>query len=141
MAATLHRGAAPMRTPLAGERVLAIDDDTDTRDMLSALLEVAGAQVQTAASGSEALVVFRRWRPTLILSDIGLPDQDGYELLGAIRALPGGDRVPAAALTAGSRQEDCTRAFAAGFQVHIAKPADADRLIAALVRLVRRGRC
>jgi CheY-like chemotaxis protein len=129
-----------LRAPLAGERVLAIDDDIDTRDMLSALLEMAGAEVQTAASGSEALAVFNHWRPTLILSDIGLPDRNGYELLGAIRALPGGDRVPAAALTARSRWDDCKRAFAAGFQAHIAKPADADQLIAALVRLLRTGR-
>lgn len=140
MAATTASASASMRTPLAGERVLAIDDDTDTRDMLSALLEIAGAEVQTAATGTEALAVLRHWSPTLILSDIGLPDRNGYELLRAIRALPGGRRIPAAALTAHSHGDDCARAFAAGFQAHIAKPADADQLIAALVRLVRGGR-
>ena len=141
MAAALERpytGAGPVRarqSPLAGERVLAVDDDHDARDMLAALLEAAGAEVRTAGSGDEALAALRTWWPTVIVSDIGMPGQDGYELIGAIRALPGGDRIPAAALTAYSRSEDRARAFAAGFQAHIRKPADADQLIAALARL------
>ena len=128
------------RSPLAGERVLAIDDDYDARDMLAALLEAAGAEVRTAGSGDEALAALRIWWPTVIVSDIGMPGQDGYELIGAIRALPGGDRIPAAALTAYSRSADCARAFAAGFQAHIPKPADVDQLIAALARLARAAR-
>jgi CheY-like chemotaxis protein len=142
---TRHAGfaSAPVaatRTPLAGERVLAVDDDDDSRDMLAALLEIAGAEVRTAGSGAEALAVLGRWRPTVIVSDIGMPGQNGYELIGAIRALPGGERIPAAALTAYSRYEDCVRALAAGFQAHIPKPADADQLVAALVHLARAAR-
>ena len=128
------------RAVLAGERVLAVDDDFDARDMLAAVLEAAGAEVRTAASGAEALAALRVWWPTVIVSDIGMPGQDGYELIGAIRALPGGDRLPAAALTARSRYEDCARAFAAGFQAYILKPADADQLIAAVIHLARAGR-
>jgi CheY-like chemotaxis protein len=125
---------------LVGERVLAVDDDYDARDLLAALLEAAGAEVRTAASGAEALAALRVWWPTIIVSDIGMPGQDGYELIGAIRALPGGDRVPAAALTGRSRHEDCARAFAAGFQAYIPKPADADQLIAAVIHLARTAR-
>ena len=128
------------RAVLAGERVLAVDDDFDARDMLAAVLEAAGAEVRTAASGAEALAALRVWWPTVIVSDIGMPGQDGYELIGAIRALPGGDRLPAAALTARSRYEDCARAFAAGFQAYILKPTDADQLIAAVIHLARAGR-
>jgi CheY-like chemotaxis protein len=125
---------------LVGERVLAVDDDFDARDLVAALLEAAGAEVRTAASGAEALAALRVWWPTIIVSDIGMPGQDGYELIGAIRALPGGDRVPAAALTGRARHEDCVRAFAAGFQAYIPKPADADQLIAAVSHLARAAR-
>jgi CheY-like chemotaxis protein len=125
------------RAVLAGERILAVDDDYDARDLLAALFEGAGAEVRTAASGAEALAALRVWWPTVVVSDIGMPGQDGYELIGAIRALPGGDRLPAAALTARSRHEDCARAFAAGFQAYICKPADADQLIAAVTHLAR----
>jgi CheY-like chemotaxis protein len=144
MASVSHSSGAAegvmSRAVLAGERVLAVDDDFDARDMLAALLEAAGAEVRTAASGAEALAALRVWWPTVIVSDIGMPGQDGYELIGAIRALPGGDRLPAAALTARSRYEDCARAFAAGFQAYIPKPADADQLIAAVIHLARAGR-
>jgi CheY-like chemotaxis protein len=125
---------------LVGERVLAVDDDYDARDVLAALLESAGAEVRTAGSGAEALAALRVWWPTIIVSDIGMPGQDGYELIGAIRALPGGDRVPAAALTGRARHEDCVRAFAAGFQAYIPKPADGDELIAAVIHLTRAAR-
>jgi CheY-like chemotaxis protein len=121
-------------------RVLAVDDDRDARDMLAVLLETAGAEVRTAASGPAALAALADWWPTVIVSDISMPGQNGYELIEAIRALPGGERIPAAALTAYSRREDCARAFAAGFQVHIPKPADSDELIAALIHLARLGR-
>ena len=146
MAASLERpytAAGPVRgrhSPLAGERVLAVDDDDDARDMLAALLEAAGAEVRTAGSGGEALAALRVWWPTVIVSDIGMPGQSGYELIGAIRALPGGERIPAAALTAYSQSEDRARAIAAGFQAHIPKPADADQVIAALARLARAAR-
>lgn len=136
-----HAGrTAKPPAPLAGERVLAVDDDPDAREMLAALLEDAGAEVRTAGSGAEALAELDAWWPTVIVSDIGMPSQNGYELIAAIRALPGGERIPAAALTAHSRREDSAEAFAAGFQLHIPKPADAEELIAALTHLARAAR-
>ena len=133
-------GGVPSRPVLAGERVLAVDDDYDARDVLAALLEAAGAEVRTAASGAEALAALSVWWPTVIVSDIGMPGQDGCELIGAIRALPGGDRLPAAALTGRTGHEDCVRALAAGFQAYVLKPADADQLIAVLTHLARAAR-
>jgi len=135
-----RRSTGTRRTPLAGERVLAVDDDFDGRDMLAALLEAAGAEVRTAASGAEALAALRVWWPTMIVSDISMPGKNGYELIRAIRALPGGDRIPAAAFTSYSRPEDILRALSAGFQTHIPKPVDADDLIAVLARLARLAR-
>jgi CheY-like chemotaxis protein len=137
---TATRPGRPVRTALAGERVLVVDDEFDTRDVLAALLEVAGAEVRTAASGADALAALRVWWPTVIVSDIGMPEQNGYELIGAIRALPGGSLLPAAALTAYTRAEDRALALAAGFQMHITKPVDADDLIAALAVLARTAR-
>jgi CheY-like chemotaxis protein len=134
------RPTGARRAPLAGQRVLVVDDDCDGRDMLAALLEAAGAEVRTAASGAEALAALRVWWPTMIVSDISMPGQNGYDLMGAIRALPGGDRIPAAAFTALTRPEDCLRALSAGFQAHIPKPADADDLIAGLACLARIAR-
>lgn len=135
-----RRPAGARRAPLAGERVLAVDDDHDGRDMLAALLEAAGAEVRTAASGAEALAELRVWWPTMIVSDISMPGKNGYDLIRAIRALPGGDRIPAAAFTSYSLREDRLRALSAGFQAHIPKPVDADDLIAALARLARSAR-
>lgn len=125
---------------LAGVRVLAVDDDADVLDMVAALLREAGAETRTAESAADALAVLRAWWPTVIVSDIGMPGRNGYELMREIRALPGGDRIPAAAVSGFSRREDRERAFAAGFQAHLPKPADADELIAALVHLARAAR-
>jgi CheY-like chemotaxis protein len=135
-----RRSTGTRRTSLAGERVLAVDDDFDGREMLAALLEDAGAEVRTAASGAEALLAMRVWRPTMIVSDISMRGKNGYELIRAIRALPGGDRIPAAAFTSHSRPEDRLRALAAGFQAHIPKPVAADELLAVLARLARSAR-
>jgi CheY-like chemotaxis protein len=145
MATTLDRpdrlaGISRDRPRLAGVRVLAVDDDYDALEILAALLEQAGAEVRVARSAADALAALRVWWPTVIVSDIGMPGQNGYELIGAIRSLPGGDRIPAAAVTGHSQREDRARAFAAGFQAHIPKPADADELVAALVHLARVAR-
>ena len=83
----------------------------------------------------EALAAFTRFEPNVVLSDIGMPGHDGYELIAALRALPGGRKVPAVALTALARSEDRTRALRAGFQMHVAKPVDSDELIAVVKNL------
>src|SRR5205085_4630521 len=119
----------PLRgaTDLRGMRVLAVDDDLDTVESVSTLLAEHGAQVRTASSAAHALEVFERWRPGLIVSDIGMPGSDGYALIRQIRARPAaaGGRTPAIALTAYARVEDRLAALEAGFQLHLAKPIQA----------------
>lgn len=143
MATLLDRpgtSATSAHTPLLGVRVLAVDDDDDALYILAALLRAAGAEVQTACDAEEALAALQRWWPTVIVSDIGMPGRDGYELIGAIRSLPGGEGIPAAALTGRATVADVARALAAGFQMHLSKPADADQLIAGLAHLARAPR-
>jgi CheY-like chemotaxis protein len=114
---------------LRGVRVLVVEDDAEEREFLVALLGAAGADVRSASSANEALATLAWWRPGVLVSDIGLPGGDGYDLMEAIRALPGAARVPAAAVTGQSAPEDRRRALRAGFQAHLAKPVDPDRLL------------
>jgi PAS domain S-box-containing protein len=127
--------AVPVR--LAGVRVLVVDDEEDTRDLLSAALGHSGAQVEPAASAGEALDALRRRRPDVLICDIGMPEEDGYALLARVRALAPdeGGLVPAVALTAYARADDRRRALAAGYQVHLAKPVDPDELISLVARM------
>ena len=114
----------PVARPLRGLRVLVVDDDDDARDLLSELLTDAGAQVTRAASAAEAFTAVQAEPVHLVISDIGMPGEDGYSLVRRIRELPrerGGD-VPAIALTAYARPEDVRAATAAGFQLHLVKP-------------------
>jgi hypothetical protein len=125
----------PEVVDLSGIKVLLVDDEPDARELLSEVLEQYGATVVLAASADEALRVLRAERPTVLLSDIGLPGEDGYSLIGRVRALPfeEGAAIPAAALTAYARSEDGRRALAAGFLRHAIKPIQP----AALAVLVR----
>jgi CheY-like chemotaxis protein len=97
--------------------------------------------VQTAASAADAIAVLRRGGCDVLVSDIGMPDQDGYDLITALRALEAaqGGAIPAVALTAYARAEDRRRALAAGYQVHVSKPVDPDELVAVLARVTHRG--
>ncbi len=125
---------------LEGVTVLAVDDEHDSRELVRRILEERGARVITAASAADALLVLEKEPVDLLLSDIGMPGVDGYELVRRVRSLPpgrGGD-VPAAALTAFARSEDRTRALIAGYQTHIAKPVEAVELAAAVASLARR---
>ena len=122
---------------LQGVRVLAVEDDPDTLDMLKVVLADSGAEVMTAASASEALSTLDRWRPNALISDLAMPDQDGYDFIAQVRSRrpdQGGD-IPAAALSAYATEEDRSRARAAGFQMHVAKPVDPDQLIDAVADL------
>jgi CheY-like chemotaxis protein/anti-sigma regulatory factor (Ser/Thr protein kinase) len=127
---------------LGGVRVLVVDDEADTRDLLATALGHAGAQVEPAASAGEALDALRERRPDVLVCDIGMPGVDGYALLGRVRALPPeeGGLVPAVALTAYARADDRRRALAAGYQIHVAKPVDPDELIAVVARMAGRHR-
>src|SRR5437879_3760312 len=127
-------------TPLAGIRVLVVDDDADTRDLITAVLGQSGADVLTAASAQEALDVLARARPDVLVSDLSMPGDDGYALLERVRAL-GLDRdgrVPAIALTAFARAEDRARALAVGFAVHVPKPVEPAALVEVVARLASR---
>ena len=122
---------------LAGLQVLVVDDEPDTLDLLTAILAQHGAAVITAADAKAALNSLEQRRPDVLISDIGMPDEDGYELIGKLRARApraGGD-IPAIALTAYTRDEDRARALAAGFQMHIAKPIEPDELVKSIATL------
>lgn len=134
-------GAAPPAAAPGGSienvRILIVEDDQGTREALTDVLELAGAEVRSAATAAAGLSAFDAFRPELLVCDIAMPDEDGYSLLGRIRALGaerGGD-VPAIALTALATDDDRRRATEAGFQLHMAKPVDVARLIAALAGL------
>jgi signal transduction histidine kinase/CheY-like chemotaxis protein len=124
---------------LAGLRFLVVEDEPDTRDIVRRLVESRGAEVDVAASADEALRFVRERRPDILVSDIGLPDVDGYEFIRRVRSLgiAGIENMPAVALTAFARSEDRTRALVAGYQVHIAKPVDPAELVATLASLAR----
>jgi CheY-like chemotaxis protein/two-component sensor histidine kinase len=126
---------------LEGVRVLVVDDERDAREMLKRVLEMRGARVVMAADGMQAIDALRRERPEVIVSDVGMPDLDGYEMIRLVRSLPAdhGGRTPAIALTAFARSEDRRRAMLAGFQVHIAKPVEAAELIATVANVSGRA--
>jgi PAS domain S-box-containing protein len=131
--AALDEAANP--TDLTKIKVLAVDDDIDSLGIIRRMLERRGAEVRVAGSMDEALAVFAEFAPDVLLSDIGMPEHDGYELISRVRALPTGRRVAAVALTALARPEDRTRALRAGFQMHVAKPVDAADLVAVVRNL------
>ena len=119
-------------------KVLLVDDDPDTLQILSVMLAESRAGVQTAASVSEALEILEWYQPDVLVSDLAMPGEDGYSLIGKIRALAGGKltQVPAVALTSYVRVEDRTRALSAGFNVFVPKPVEPDDLITAIANLV-----
>jgi CheY-like chemotaxis protein/two-component sensor histidine kinase len=123
--------AAPATT-LDGLRVLIVDDEEDARFLIRRVLEGCGALVSDVASASEGLVAMGVFRPDVLVSDIGMPDVDGYEFIARVRALgeTGGGKIPAVALTAFARSEDRTRALLAGYLVHVSKPVEPSELIA-----------
>ncbi|MEQ1728856.1 MAG: ATP-binding protein [Vicinamibacterales bacterium] len=126
-------------TPLVGSCVLVVDDDADTRDMLKAVLEAAGAEVVLCRSARETRALFTRAHPDLLIADIGMPDEDGYSLMASIRDMETGtSHVPAIALTARTRPEDLALALASGFQLHLAKPIDSRRLVESIANLMVR---
>lgn len=131
------------RASLGALRVLVVDDEPDALELVQRVLEEHGAEVVTAASAVEALDRIARRVPDVLVSDIGMPEVDGYDLVRRLRALPPeqGGEVPALALTAFARPEDRARAIAAGYDTHLKKPFDGTELCAAVARLAAsRGR-
>jgi PAS domain S-box-containing protein len=116
---------------LDGLRVLVVDDDADARLVMSRILCDGGAVVKTATSVTDAMLQLKHGLPEIIVSDIGMPGEDGYDLIRKVRSLPPteGGRIPAVALTAFARSEDRQRALLAGFQLHVAKPVEPSELL------------
>jgi PAS domain S-box-containing protein len=124
-----------------GVHVLLVEDDEDSRKLLGTILKRYGARVTSTKSAAEALNVFSADLPDVLISDIGMPDEDGYEFIQKLRALPPekGGQTPAIALTGYASRKDKERALAAGYQRHIAKPIEQTDMIAAIAALVGRG--
>ena len=137
-----HSGetCAPEIRSLDGLRVLLVDDEAEAREIISTVIGRTGAEVKTCISASDALVKLVEWRPDVILSDIAMPEEDGYSFIGKVRSLPRekGGETPAAALTAYARDEDRVQALAAGYQMHIAKPIGASQLVTMVAKLAGR---
>nr|MCU0685455.1 PAS domain-containing protein [Polyangiaceae bacterium] len=131
--------ASPSRGELAGLRLLVVDDEKDTRELLIFLLEASGATVRQAASAEEGRLRLAEEVPDVLISDIGMPGEDGHSFLASVRRLPParGGQVPAVALTAYAHADDRTRALHAGFSHHVAKPVETAELIAVIASLVR----
>src|SRR5687768_8664713 len=132
-------GSGEIRS-LDGLRVLLVDDEEEAREIISTVIGRTGAEVKTCISASEALIFLTEWRPDVILSDIAMPEEDGYTFIGKVRSLPRdkGGETPAAALSAYARDEDRLQALAAGYQMHIAKPIGASQLVTMVAKLAGR---
>ncbi|ACC81968.1 PAS domain-containing protein [Nostoc punctiforme] len=124
---------------LTGIRVLTVDDDPDARELLTVLLAEYGAQVLTVPSATEVLANLESFQPDVLVSDIGMPEVDGYNLIQQIRALTPekGGQIPAIALTAYARVDDSQRAITSGYQRHVTKPLDPEELVQAVVALAQ----
>jgi PAS domain S-box-containing protein len=152
MIAAEHHVDAPISVPavsaavrdrqlsLNGLRVLLVDDESDARLLLTAMLERCGAEVIAMNSAREALEALESWRPDVLVADIGMPVEDGYALIRQVRALPKdkGGQTPALALTAYARTEDRVRALSEGYQLHLAKPVDRVELATVVASLANR---
>jgi CheY-like chemotaxis protein/two-component sensor histidine kinase len=132
------RPTQPGSSELSGVRVLVVDDEPDAREVVATMLRRAGATVSLAGSVREALEAFDSLPPDVLVSDIAMPDRDGYELIRLVRDLPAGQggRIPAVALTAYAREEDRFRALTAGFQAHLSKPVAPADLSAAVAHVM-----
>jgi signal transduction histidine kinase len=129
------------RADLDGLEVLVVDDEQDGRDVITEILERAHARVTVAASAAEAMDVLARLRPAVLVSDIGMPDEDGFTLMRRVRALPEqrGGRIPAVALTAYARAVDRQQAMMAGYDIHLGKPVDPGELVDVVASLAGRA--
>jgi PAS domain S-box-containing protein len=126
---------------LQGLKVLVVDDEPDTRELIQEVLRECGAEVITSESAADALTAIEQHQPDILVSDLGMPDEDGYSLISKIRALPAeqGGQIPAAALTAYARAEDRMRVLRSGFQFHIPKPVDSAELVTVVASLAGRA--
>ncbi|WP_284666056.1 ATP-binding protein [Myxococcus sp. SDU36] len=131
----------PCPPQFAGLRVLVVDDEEDTRELLRSIIETCGGIVTTASSSEEALAELREASFDVLVSDVGMPEEDGYRFIARVRALPAaqGGGIPAVALTAYTRMKDRTRALLAGFTTHVPKPIEPVELMAVIASMATRG--
>lgn len=131
----------PCPPQLASLRVLVVDDEEDTRELLRSIIEACGGIVTTASSSEDALAELREASFDVLVSDVGMPEEDGYRFIARVRALPEeqGGGIPAVALTAYTRMEDRTRALLAGFTTHVPKPIEPVELMAVIASMSNRG--
>ena len=125
---------------LDGLRIMVVDDEADSRDLVTAILSECGSDVNCCESAAEALVCFREWKPDLLVSDIGMPGEDGCDLIRKLRKMRSkrAKQIPAVALTAYATKEDKARALAAGFQMHVSKPIEPEVLIMSIAAALGR---
>jgi CheY-like chemotaxis protein len=139
--AAMPAGAAASNHDLSGVRVLIVDDEPDARDVLRRIVERAKATIQTAATVAEAREIIARNPPDLVVSDIAMPDEDGFAMIEHLRTAPPeiGGGTPAIALTAYAREEDRQRTLQAGFAAHVAKPVEPAELIEVIAKVAARN--
>ena len=138
-AAHARSGGPESPAPIDGAKVLYVDDATDALDTVRLMLEPLGAVVRTATSVEEALQLVEAFEPNLVLSNLAMPERDGYDLLRTVRRLLGrAPPFPVVALTAYARPEDAARILAAGFAAHLAKPVDTGKLVITIASLLHR---
>ncbi|HEY0431043.1 MAG TPA: ATP-binding protein, partial [Pyrinomonadaceae bacterium] len=127
-------------TLLQGLRILVVDDEADSRELVTAILTRCGGEVRCCESAAEAINTFRAWKPDLLVSDIGMPNEDGYDLIKKLRKLRTklAREIPAVALTAYATDDDRARALAAGFQMHVAKPIEPNALVKTIASVAGR---
>jgi CheY-like chemotaxis protein/anti-sigma regulatory factor (Ser/Thr protein kinase) len=125
---------------LEGMRILVVDDEEDARELVTAILTKCGGEVRSCESAAEALKTFRDWKPDVLVSDIGMPKEDGYTLIQKLRKqrLKLAKEIPAVALTAYASDDDRARALSAGFQVHVAKPIEPETLVKSIADVAGR---
>lgn len=135
------RHVEPGAASLRGRRVLAVDDDESTQELVATMLLMYGVSVRTAGRAAEAMEILSRWRPDVLLTDIAMPGEDGYAFMRRIRALPPPvGMIPAVALTAFTDSQSVQSAFAAGFDAHVGKPLEPHVLADALTKVLRMRR-
>jgi CheY-like chemotaxis protein len=135
------QGSLPLSLRVDGIRVVVLDDQPEARALVARVLQDNGATVWVAETANEALALVESKQPDALVSDIGMPGEDGYSLIKRVRALPAdrGGNTPAIALTAYARAEDRMKAVLAGFQMHVSKPVEGAELLAMVASITRRA--
>ena len=125
---------------MRGLKVLTVDDQQDTRELIALALGRYGAEVRASDSASHALEMIKDWKPHVVVSDIGLPEMDGYDFLRRLREIEGdGERIPAIAVTGYAGALDESKALNAGYAIHLSKPIDLNALATAIAKLSRKA--